>query len=65
MRPRQRSRRPCSAQASAIVAGIIAVLLGAVLVLFAFPRFHREQELLAEYHQDDVAATAATSPPNG
>jgi len=49
----------------AYVAGIIAVLLGAVLVFFAFPRFRREQELLATYHQEDVAATSGSSPPNG
>jgi DHA2 family multidrug resistance protein-like MFS transporter len=37
-------------------AGIIAVLLGAVLVFTMFPRKEAEQRLLAEYHAQDVAA---------
>jgi MFS family permease len=40
----------------AYVAGIAAVLVGAVLVYFVFPKHEREQELLAEYHAEDVAA---------
>lgn len=40
----------------AYVAGIVAILLGAVLVFFLFPRRGREQELLAEYHDIDVGA---------
>lgn len=40
----------------AYVAGIAAVVLGAVLVFFVFPKHAREQELLAEYHAEDVAA---------
>jgi MFS family permease len=39
-------------------AGVIAVLLGAVLVFFAFPRRDREQQLLAEYHAQDTAQVA-------
>jgi MFS transporter, DHA2 family, multidrug resistance protein len=43
----------------AYVAGIIAILLGAVLVFFFFPKMRREKELLREYHDTDVAAHAA------
>jgi MFS transporter, DHA2 family, multidrug resistance protein len=39
-------------------AGGIAVLLGAVLVFFAFPRKAEEERLLAEYEATDVAAAA-------
>jgi hypothetical protein len=38
----------------AYAAGIVAVLLGAVLVFFCFPKAEREQELLARYHSEDV-----------
>jgi len=43
----------------AYVAGIIAVLIGASLVFFLFPKRDREREMLAEYHAQDLA----TSPP--
>ncbi|HEV8462569.1 MAG TPA: MFS transporter [Gaiellaceae bacterium] len=36
-------------------AGIVAVLLGAALVFFCFPRHEREEELLASYHVADRA----------
>jgi hypothetical protein len=39
----------------AYTAGIVAVLLGAVLVFFMFPRRDPERELLAEYHRADTA----------
>jgi DHA2 family multidrug resistance protein-like MFS transporter len=39
-------------------AGIVAVLLGALLVATRFPSKEREQELLAAYHAEDVAAAA-------
>jgi hypothetical protein len=42
----------------AYLAGIIAVLLGAVVVFFFFPRYQRERQLLAEYHAQDTAAVA-------
>jgi EmrB/QacA subfamily drug resistance transporter len=42
----------------AYLAGIIAVLIGAVLVFFMFPRRDRERELLAQYHAEDQQATA-------
>ena len=43
----------------AYVAGIAAILLGAALVWFLFPRRDRERELLEAYHREDVAAAAA------
>ncbi len=42
----------------AYTAGIIAVVLGAVLVFFCFPKAERERELLAAYQAGD------SSPPN-
>ena len=39
----------------AYTAGIVAVVLGALLVFFAFPRRDEEQRLLAEYEAEDVA----------
>jgi len=42
----------------AYTAGIIAVLLGAVIVWFCFPKMTREKELLDEYHAEDVAQPA-------
>jgi DHA2 family multidrug resistance protein-like MFS transporter len=51
----------------AYTAGLVAVLLGAVLVWFCFPRKSREEELLEEYHAEDVAAAerrdVADAPP--
>ena len=38
----------------AYTAGIVAVLIGAVLVLIAFPRKDDENRLLDEYHEEDV-----------
>jgi hypothetical protein len=38
----------------AYAAGIVAVLLGAALVYFLFPRKEAEQTLLAEYHAQDT-----------
>ena len=40
----------------AYLAGIVAVLLGAVVVARFFPRFEREQELLAAYQAEDSAS---------
>ena len=42
-------------------AGLVAVLLGAALVFFLFPKRERERRLLDEYHAHDAAAAA--SPP--
>ncbi|HEX6457474.1 MAG TPA: MFS transporter [Thermoleophilaceae bacterium] len=49
----------------AYLAGIIAVLLGAVLVFFMFPRNAREKELLAEYQREDTQPGAAPAVPAG
>jgi len=43
----------------AYVAGIVAILLGAALVFFLFPKMRQEKELLEQYHEIDVAARAA------
>jgi MFS transporter, DHA2 family, multidrug resistance protein len=43
----------------AYVAGIVAVLIGAALVFFVFPRRKQEQEMLAEFAREDAGA-----PPN-
>src|SRR5262249_35405616 len=40
----------------AYLAGIIAVLLGAALVFFLFPKRNNEETLLSRYHQEDAAA---------
>ena len=40
----------------AYIAGIIAVLIGAALVFWRFPRLDEEREMLAAYHQQDTAA---------
>jgi MFS transporter, DHA2 family, multidrug resistance protein len=42
----------------AYTAGIAAVLMGAVLVFFLFPKRDRERELLAEYHAEDSGEAA-------
>jgi hypothetical protein len=46
----------------AYLAGIAAVLLGALLVATRFPSKEREQELLAAYHAEDVASAEADQP---
>jgi MFS family permease len=50
----------------AYTAGLVAVLLGAVLVWFCFPKKEQEAALLARYHEEDVreaeAAEAAARP---
>jgi DHA2 family multidrug resistance protein-like MFS transporter len=45
----------------AYTAGIVAVVAGAALVFFLFPRHDRERRLLAEYHANDEAAREATA----
>jgi MFS transporter, DHA2 family, multidrug resistance protein len=42
----------------AYTAGVIAILLGAVLVFFMFPKHDEEKRLLAEYHATDTDARA-------
>ncbi|MBX3059804.1 MAG: MFS transporter [Anaerolineae bacterium] len=44
----------------AYIAGIVAVLIGAALVFFFFPRREAEKQLLADYHAQDMAATAVS-----
>jgi hypothetical protein len=39
----------------AYTAGIVAVVLGAALVFFRFPKRDEERRLLAQYHQEDGA----------
>jgi hypothetical protein len=39
----------------AYTAGIVAVLAGAVLVFFLFPKMSEERRLLAEYHAQDTS----------
>ena len=39
----------------AYTAGIVAILLGAALVFFLFPKREDEERLLAEYHAEDAA----------
>lgn len=41
----------------AYIAGIIAVLIGAALVFFIFPKLEEEKKLLEEYHAEDEGAT--------
>jgi MFS family permease len=45
----------------AYVAGIVAILLGAALVYFMFPKREGEQALLAEYAAEDAAGEAAAA----
>lgn len=40
----------------AYIAGIVAVLIGAALVFFFFPKHDAEGKLLAEYHAEDLEA---------
>ena len=42
----------------AYIAGIIAVLIGAALVFFLFPKRDEEHKMLMEYQQEDLAAMA-------
>ncbi len=46
----------------AYLAGIIAILLGATLVFFRFPKREREEELLREYHAQDTARQEEPGP---
>jgi DHA2 family multidrug resistance protein-like MFS transporter len=43
----------------AYLAGIIAVLIGAVLVFLRFPQHAEERDLLAEYHREDAGQASA------
>ena len=41
----------------AYIAGIVAVLLGAALVYFVFPKLDQERKLLAQYYEQDMGET--------
>jgi len=45
----------------AYAAGLIAIVLGAALVFFLFPKHDHELELLAEYHAEDTGDDAAVT----
>jgi len=47
----------------AYTAGIIAILLGAVIVFFMFPKRDQELQLLAAYHAEDTKRTSVTRNP--
>ena len=47
----------------AYIAGIIAVLAGALLIFFKYPKKDEEGEMLAAIHAQDAAAMAALAPP--
>jgi len=49
----------------AYLAGIIAVLIGATLVFFAFPHRDEERRLLESYHDEDTRAAAEKPAPAG
>jgi hypothetical protein len=44
----------------AYTAGIVAILLGAVIVFFLFPKKDEEEQLLAQYHAEDAALRVPT-----
>ena len=46
----------------AYTAGIVAVLLGAALVFFMFPKHDEERRLLAEYHDEDTQGLDSLEP---
>jgi MFS transporter, DHA2 family, multidrug resistance protein len=47
----------------AYIAGIVAILLGALLIFFMFPRKAREVELLEQYNSEDVSEAAEPARP--
>jgi len=60
-----------SGDCAAYAAGIFAILLGALLVFFLFPKKHDEERLLVEYHSQDssrhtdIAKPAEVQPDGG
>jgi MFS transporter, DHA2 family, multidrug resistance protein len=46
----------------AYTAGAVAILAGAVLVFFRYPKHAEEKRLLAQYHADDTEPSAASTP---
>jgi MFS family permease len=49
----------------AYTAGVVAVLLGAALVFFLFPKKQEEEDLLARYHEEDTAERTSTDVASG
>ncbi len=47
----------------AYIAGIIAILLGAALVFFVFPKLEDERKVLAQYHAEDTGEVARQAKP--
>ena len=47
----------------AYTAGVVAILLGAVLVFFMFPRHEEEKQLLTTYHEEDTGSPSVPSTP--
>ena len=45
----------------AYIAGIVAILLGALLIFFLFPNKESEEELLEQYHSEDVSGSSRRS----
>jgi DHA2 family multidrug resistance protein-like MFS transporter len=45
----------------AYVAGIVAILIGAALVFFMYPKREQEQQMLAGFHAEDAKADVAAS----
>ena len=50
-----------SGDRAAFAAGIVAILLGAMLVFFLFPKKDDEEQLLAEYHSQDTSRHAGAA----
>ena len=48
----------------AYTAGIVAIVLGAAIVFFLFPRRDQERALLMRYHQEDSQLLMASAPAN-
>ena len=46
----------------AYTAGVVAIVLGAALVWFMFPKHEDEERLLATYHEQDTGAAVAARP---
>ena len=58
---RRRSRRSYRVDQWAYIAGIVAIVLGAILVFFFFPKKAEEERLLAEYQAHDDSRRAGST----
>jgi MFS family permease len=45
----------------AYTAGLVAIVIGAVIVFFMFPKVEREKQLLAEYHAEDTGGSVGSA----